>query len=113
MAKRPRPPPQIGIRTLASTTYRLLLNSISVVDLNQRQTPLLSGFRYKHLLGKLVERSVLSPNDARDIIDESLLMLESHQKSFPEAEDTFQEARDFIEPFVNFYGGTTNPQPRG
>ena len=60
-----------------------------------------------NLLEKLVEREVLKPDDAKELLDGALLMLETHQQSFPQDDAAFQEARDFLEPYVIFFSQKT------
>jgi hypothetical protein len=56
-----------------------------------------------NLITKLVQSGVLSASDACEIFDDALLLLETHQKSFPENESVFQEAREFLGEYAKFY----------
>jgi hypothetical protein len=47
------------------------------------------------LLAKLVDRNVISVEDAIEVLDEVLLQLEEWQSSFPDRE-SFEGARDFL-----------------
>lgn len=57
-----------------------------------------------NLTAKLVERGVLSATDMHDVMDASLLLLESWQKKFPANDAAFEEARNSLEPLARFYG---------
>ncbi len=59
-----------------------------------------------NLTGLLVKKGLASPGEMRDVFDDSLLLLESWQKAFRENDAAFEEARNFLEPFVRFYGQT-------
>ncbi len=61
-----------------------------------------------NLAGLLVKKGVVSPAEMHDVFDDSLLLLESWQKAFPDNDAAFGEARDFLEPFVRFYGQTND-----
>ena len=62
-----------------------------------------------NLVGKLVGRNILSGADAREIMDDALLLLEKTQAGFPENEAAFVEARSFLEEQASFYGSSNAP----
>jgi len=62
-----------------------------------------------NLVAKLVSRNVLSGADAREIMDDALLLLEKYQTAFPENEVAFVEARNFLEESASFYGSSNAP----
>jgi hypothetical protein len=62
-----------------------------------------------NLAAKLVSRNVLSGADAREIMDDALLLLERTQVGFPENEAAFVEARRFLEEQASFYGSSNAP----
>jgi hypothetical protein len=48
------------------------------------------------ILAKLVDRQIISPADAADLLDDVLLQLEEMQASFPEDGTAFEFARDLL-----------------
>jgi hypothetical protein len=63
------------------------------------------------LLAKLVERHLISPDDAADLIDEALLKLEEWQGHFPDHQPYFQTARDYLSECVAAYRSTPKKPP--
>jgi hypothetical protein len=55
------------------------------------------------LLAKLVDRGIIAPKDAADLIDDSLLYLEEYQASFPEYRAAFESARQFLSGLLDGY----------
>jgi hypothetical protein len=62
-----------------------------------------------NLIGKLIEKKIISIEDSKEIMDEALFHLEKHQSSFPESRQAFEEARDFFDAFVRWSGTTDQP----
>jgi hypothetical protein len=58
-----------------------------------------------NLVAKLVQRGILKLEDAVEIFDDGLLMLESYQKLFPENDAAFAEARAELDSYVELYSG--------
>lgn len=48
------------------------------------------------LLAQLVDRGVISPADAAEVLDDSLLHLEEWQALFPEYQESFEGARELL-----------------
>lgn len=61
-----------------------------------------------NVLAALVRREIISPEDAHELCEDSLLLLESNQKAFPEDDDAFAEARRYLEGLARFYGQRTD-----
>jgi hypothetical protein len=55
------------------------------------------------LLAKLVDREVISPGDALDVLDDVLLQLEEWQALFPELSAYFESARKFLSESIAGY----------
>jgi len=55
------------------------------------------------LLAKLVDRKVIAPSDAADVLDSVLLELEEWQASFPEHEQGFELARQHLSAVIAGY----------
>lgn len=53
------------------------------------------------VLCKLVERNIISPDDACELLESSLLKLEEWQVRYPEAQPCFESARDFLSSLVD------------
>ena len=53
------------------------------------------------LLTKLIERGVISPADAAEILDDALLRLEEWQAKFPDHQPYFEIARATLSEFVD------------
>lgn len=52
------------------------------------------------LLCKLVEKDIISPDEACELLENSLLKLESWQSAFPDDRPYFESARDFLSELV-------------
>lgn len=64
------------------------------------------------ILAKLVDRGVISVEDATDVLDETLLELEELQSLFPEHHrQIFEFARDYLSRQLAGYG-TIRKEPR-
>jgi hypothetical protein len=55
------------------------------------------------MLAKLVDRGVISADDAADILDDALLQLEEWQASFQQLQNGFELARDLLSRSLNGY----------
>jgi hypothetical protein len=63
------------------------------------------------LLAKLVDRGLVSPDDAADVLDDCLLQLEEWQAAFPEYQRAFEIARDFLSKSLDGYRAMPKRQP--
>lgn len=57
---------------------------------------LVGHFASVELLAKLVDKGLISVEDAIDVLDGVLLQLEEWQSWFPEHREAFENARDFF-----------------
>jgi hypothetical protein len=55
------------------------------------------------LLAKLVDRGIILPADAADVLDQVLLELEEWQASFPEYQQGFELAREHLSQVIDAY----------
>jgi hypothetical protein len=58
-------------------------------------------------IAKLVEKGIISHADAADILDRVLLQLEQWQSHFPEYEQGFQVARNYLSELIDAYRAAT------
>jgi hypothetical protein len=63
------------------------------------------------LLAKLVDKGIMSPADALDVIDDVLLQFEEWQSLFPEQGPYFESARKFLEESITGYQAMLKKQP--
>ena len=67
------------------------------------------------LLAKLVDKGFISPDEAVDLLDDALLQLEDWQggyvKLFPQYQQSFEFARDFLSRSLNNYRAMWKKQP--
>ena len=54
-------------------------------------------------LAKLVDRGVITPEDAVDVLDDVLLQLEAWQGSFPDQQQSFELAREYVSKSLDGY----------
>jgi hypothetical protein len=54
-------------------------------------------------LAKLVDRKIISPEDALDILDDVLLQLEEWQGYFPDHQQSFDLAREYVSKSLDGY----------
>jgi hypothetical protein len=59
------------------------------------------------LVTKLLEKGIISPADASDLLDDALLRLEEWQARFPEHQPYFEIARATLSEFVDAVRPTT------
>jgi len=62
------------------------------------------------LLAKLVDKGIISPADAADVLDEVLLELEEWQISFPQQQN-FEIARADLSKLIDGYRAMSKRQP--
>jgi hypothetical protein len=62
-------------------------------------------------LAKLVDKNVISPADAVDVLDDVLLQLEQWQSAFPDHQQSFQLAREYVETSLDGYRAMLRTQP--
>ncbi|HVC53508.1 MAG TPA: hypothetical protein VND87_15930 [Stellaceae bacterium] len=65
-------------------------------DFDFTDSALLGHFITVRLLAKLVDKEIISPADALDVLDDVLLQLEEWQKLFPQFSAYFESARKFL-----------------
>ena len=63
------------------------------------------------LLAKLVDKGIISPADAADVLDEVLLEPEEWQTSFPEQQQNFEIARAYLSKLIDGYRAMSKRQP--
>jgi hypothetical protein len=63
------------------------------------------------ILALLVDRGVVSHDDAIDLIDDALMQLEEFQNSFPEYRAAFQSARGFLTRSLDGYRANRPTRP--
>lgn len=54
-------------------------------------------------LAKLVDKGVISPEDAADVLDDVLLQLEEWQGLFPDHQQSFELAREYVSKSLDGY----------
>jgi hypothetical protein len=54
-----------------------------------------------NLLIKLVEKGIISPADAEELLDDALLKLEEWQEKFPDHREYFEISRSFLSELVD------------
>jgi hypothetical protein len=63
------------------------------------------------LLTKLVDKRLISPADAIDLLDDVLLQLEEHQARFPDHQPYFASARVAVSESLDVYRAMLKAQP--
>jgi hypothetical protein len=64
---------------------------------------LLGHFLSARMLAKLVDKDVISPADALDVLDDVLLQMEEWQALFPQRSPYFESARKFLSESIAGY----------
>jgi hypothetical protein len=67
-----------------------------MADFDFTDAALISHVISTNLLIKLVEKGIISPDDAEELLDDALLKLEEWQEKFPEHRDYFEISRAFL-----------------
>ena len=55
------------------------------------------------MLAKLVDKGIISPADAVDVLDDVLLQLEQWQGAFPDHHQSFELAREYVSKSLDGY----------
>jgi len=62
-------------------------------------------------LAKLVDRGVISPADATDVLDDVLLQLEQWRGAFPDHQQSFELAREYVSQSLDGYRAMLKTPP--
>ena len=62
-------------------------------------------------LAKLVDKGIISPADAVDVLDDVLLQLEQWQGAFPDHHQSFELAREYVSKSLDGYRAMLKTQP--
>ena len=62
-------------------------------------------------LAKLVDKGIILPADAVDVLDDVLLQLEQWQGAFPDHQQSFELAREYVSKSLDGYRAMLKTQP--
>ena len=62
-------------------------------------------------LAKLVDKGIILPGDAADVLDDVLLQLEQWQGAFPDHHQSFELAREYVSKSLDGYRAMLKTQP--